>query len=62
MLDPALNPADHTLSDYLGGDGTDNNDERQKQDEALPWILLGSDIPRKIVNQFVECVKECGKE
>ena len=41
----------------MGGDGADNNNKEQKQDEDESRPLSGSDIPREIVDQFVECVK-----
>lgn len=57
MFDPPFCPGDHTLSYYMGGNGADNENNEQKQDEADAWPFLDSDVPRQVINQFVECVK-----
>ena len=59
--DPPLCLGEDMPSDYMGGDSADNNNKEQKQDEDESRPLSGSDIPREVVNQFVECVKKCGK-
>jgi hypothetical protein len=53
---------DDTPSDYMGGDGADNEHKEQKHNEAKPRALSGSDIPREVLDYIVECVKECGKD
>src|SRR5438132_11695032 len=62
VLDPPFCLGDDTPSYYMGGDGTDNNNKEQKQDEAESRPLSGSDSPREVVDQFVKCMKYCGKD
>src|SRR5262245_34649366 len=49
LLDPSFCPGNNTLSNYMGGDGANSNNDEQKQDEADSGTLLDSDVPRKIV-------------
>jgi hypothetical protein len=57
VLDPPFCLGDHAPSDYMGGNSPDKNHKDQKQNEAARRHLSGSNIPREILDQFVECVE-----